>query len=129
MKKLLFIFIYSLSSFSYCSDQETIQHLINRVKVSGNTFIRNDSNHTSLEAAEHLQGKWRRAKTLLWFKTRANEFTPQQFINKIASQSSYSGEAYRMILKTGEIITTKKWLLQELHKQKKLKKNKVNDQK
>ena len=110
-------------SFSLIADdkdqEQVIKQLIEKVKHSGATFIRNGDNHSSEEAAEHLSGKWRRARAFLWFKTRQSEFTPEQFITHIASKSSLSGKPYQIKLKNGTTVSTEKWLrnrLKELEK-------------
>ncbi|CCJ85524.1 YfeK family protein [Cronobacter dublinensis] len=50
------------------------------------TFIRNGSSHNSEEAVSHLQ--------LKLSKTRNRLDTAEQFIDKVASTSSISGQAY-----------------------------------
>ena len=116
LKKIILpiILFMSLPLLSQQNDQETIQKLINEVRDSQAIFIRNNEEHSSQEAAEHLEGKWRRAKSFLWFKTRAKEFTPEQFITHIASKSSFSGESYQIKFKNGKTILTETWLNQKL---------------
>ena len=63
-----------------------IDYLINAVSESGCNFVRNDKEHTSREAADHLQMKARRGKRYY--------DTTEEFIDRIASKSSWSGKPY-----------------------------------
>ncbi|ALS34356.1 hypothetical protein PTRA_a3371 [Pseudoalteromonas translucida KMM 520] len=86
-------------------DQE-VQHLITFISNSNATFIRNGDEHTSKEAAEHLAMKYRKAKRYAK--------TADDFINNLASKSSWSGKAYTVILSNGAKLTANSWLTNEL---------------
>lgn len=86
-------------------DQE-VQHLITFINNSNATFIRNGDEHTSKEAAEHLAMKYRKAKRYAK--------TADDFINNLASKSSWSGKAYTVILSSGAKLTANSWLTNEL---------------
>ena len=86
-------------------DQE-VQHLITFISNSNATFIRNGDEHTSKEAAEHLAMKYRKAKRYAK--------TADDFINNLASKSSWSGKAYTVILSSGAKLTANSWLTNEL---------------
>ena len=120
MKRVLTIILCILFSISLNAgeeqDRKTIKKLISLIRESQATLIRNGDSHTAEEAAEHLEGKWKRARSLLWFKTRADEFTPRQFITHIASKSSFSGDPYQVKLKNGKKIPTENWLTEKLDK-------------
>jgi hypothetical protein len=79
-----------------------VEYLIERVRKSPYTFVRNGSEHMSNQAAEHLTHKYRKAKE------RIN--TARQFIEHLATRSSSSGKLYMMKLPkeiaypTGEIL-------------------------
>jgi hypothetical protein len=84
------------------SERDKIERLIDQVGTLQNaTFIRNGEEHTPAEAAEHLRRKWEAA---------GNEITTvEDFIDKIASKSSISGEAYRIRFDRGEVDASE-WL-------------------
>ncbi len=63
-----------------------VDYLINAISESGCNFVRNGKDHTSSEAADHLQMKARRGKRYY--------DTTEEFIDRIASKSSWSGKPY-----------------------------------
>jgi len=86
--------------------EQEVQHLITFISNSNATFIRNGDEHTSKEAAEHLAMKYRKAKRYAK--------TADDFINNLASKSSWSGKAYTVILSNGAKLTANSWLTNEL---------------
>jgi hypothetical protein len=70
-------------------ENERIRQLIDHVAhLEGAVFIRNGEEHTPAEAAEHLRQKW---------EAGADEITTaEEFITKAASESSLTGEPYRL---------------------------------
>lgn len=86
--------------------EQEVNHLLEFVSSSEATFIRNDDEHTSQEAADHLAMKYRRAGRYAK--------TADDFIENLASKSSWTGKAYTVKLKNGESLTAKKWLSDEL---------------
>lgn len=87
------------------AEKQKIEQLIKTVAASDVIFIRNGEEYGATEAAEHLYNKWQQAgdeiKTL------------DDFIEKIASRSSASGEPYQIKLKTGEIVPAKTWMQEQ----------------
>lgn len=82
-----------------------IRHLLKFVADSGCTFIRNGDEHASSEAAEHLQMKYRRG--------RRYASTAENFIDRLASESSWSGRPYSV--RCGQRVeTSSAWLHREL---------------
>ena len=71
------------------SERDKIEQLINHVgALQGAVFIRNGEEYKPAEAAAHLRRKWQAA---------GDEITTvEDFIEKIASKSSASGEPYRI---------------------------------
>mgnify|MGYP001283823249 FL=1 len=63
-----------------------VNYLINAVSESGCSFVRNGDEHTASEAVDHLQMKARRGKRYY--------DTADEFIDRIASKSSWSGKPY-----------------------------------
>ena len=80
-----------------------IDALIDRVaKAKGVIFIRNGTEHTAAQAAEHLQRKRKAAGKRI--------ATPEQFIDKLGTRSSMTGKAYRVRLPDGMEIDSAVWL-------------------
>jgi len=69
------------------SESEKISQLISCIRgMKGATFIRNGSEHSCQEAADHLQSKWE--------KHGSKIKSAEDFIEHLASKSSSTGEAY-----------------------------------
>ena len=89
------------------SDAQTIEALIQAVaSLQGATFIRNGTEHTPKEAADHLRLKWRNAGRRVK--------TAPDFIRTCASGSSLSGKPYELRLRDGRTVRTSDWLWTEL---------------
>ena len=79
------------------TEPQKIDRLIARVEsLEGATFIRNGSEHTPAEAAQHLRDKRGRAGEKLK--------TADQFIEQIGSRSSLSGEEYMIKYADGRSV-------------------------
>jgi hypothetical protein len=79
------------------SEQEKIERLIAHVEsLAGAVFIRNQSEHTPQQAAEHLRAKLAAAGGRI--------ATAEQFIDEVASKSSLSGETYQIRLPDGSLV-------------------------
>ena len=85
---------------------ETVLHLISYVSESGLTFIRNSSEHTAAEAADHMNKKY------LHFKEDIR--TAEDFIELCATKSLLSGKPYLVVNDQGEQLRTSDWLRAEL---------------
>ena len=101
---LFFLFtLVSLPVFSGDAHSE-IEHLLTVIGQSNCTFIRNGKEHNSIDAEEHLRMKYRKGKK--WIENA------DQFIERIASKSSLSGNPYFIRCEdsqqpTGEWLTRK----------------------
>jgi hypothetical protein len=84
---------------------ETIE-LIRRVESSGCVFIRNGDKHSAKEAADHLATKVKRADK--------KRLSAENFIAKIASKSSQSGDPYWMVFSDGRKVKSGDWLTEQL---------------
>jgi hypothetical protein len=49
-----------------------------------------------------------------WFAPDQNQWTVEMFIEKIASQSWFSGKPYQIRFKSGQIVNTGDWLHERL---------------
>ena len=89
------------------SESQKIEALIQAVaSLEGAVFIRNGTEHTPKEAADHLRLKWRNAG-----KRVKNA---PDFIQYCASGSSLSGKPYEIRLKDGRTVLSRDWLWMEL---------------
>lgn len=85
---------------------DTIQYLLDFVKISGCKFYRNNKVHTAAEAANHMQRKYEH------FKDEVK--TPEDFIRLTATKSLISGKPYHVELTDGKKLTSEAWLHQVL---------------
>lgn len=89
------------------SEKEKIAALLDDLSGSGAKFVRNGAEYSGAEAADHLRRKWRAAGERVT--------TAREFIDALASRSSSSGEAYRVL--DGETsIESGPWFLARLEK-------------
>jgi hypothetical protein len=85
--------------------EREIGYLLDFVSASGCTFVRNGKTHDSTEAADHLRLKYQRGRR---YATSA-----ENFIDRLASESSWSGKAYTV--RCGDSLETSgRWLHREL---------------
>ena len=87
------------------SPEQEINYLLDFVSGSGCTFIRNGSEHSAVDAADHLRMKYERG--------RRYADTAEDFIENLASQSSWSGRSYEVICE-GQAEASGRWLRRAL---------------
>ncbi len=89
------------------AERDKIEKLIDHVgSLEGAVFIRNGEEHTPAEAAEHLRRKW---------ESGGGEIaTADDFIEKLASKLSVSGEEYKLRLKDGTELSSGEYLRERL---------------
>jgi hypothetical protein len=86
------------------TEQQKIDALVRHVRtLPGAAFIRNGSEHTAPEAADHLRRK---------LGDRA--MTARQFVEELGTASCVSGEPYRIRLKDGTEVPAGEYLKQRL---------------
>jgi hypothetical protein len=91
------------------SERDKIEQLIDHVgALQGAVFIRNGEEHPPAEAAEHLRRKWESAGGEI--------ATADDFIEKLASKSSVSGEEYKLRLQDGTELSSGEYLREQLQK-------------
>ncbi|WHI45605.1 DUF5329 family protein [Microbulbifer sp. JMSA004] len=83
-----------------------INHLMEFVSASECTFIRNDSKHTSQEAVEHMEKKYK------YFSNKI--VSAEDFIKLSASASTFSGKPYHIQCADQPKEESQQWLLDEL---------------
>ena len=90
------------------SVQMEVSFLLGFVEGSGCEFYRNGSWYDSKAAQMHLRDKYK------YLVTSNLVNTTDQFIDRAASESSFSGLPYEVRCKGGAVITSKQWLRTEL---------------
>ena len=86
--------------------QETIDYLLEYVRNSDVTFIRNNKEHTPEEAAGHIMKKYRHYRKKIK--------TPEDFIRLSATKSTMSGRQYSIRTADGVTMTSAEWLTRAL---------------
>lgn len=93
---LLFVFQTSATQTpktKKLTETQKIEYLIAFIAKQDGVFIRNGSEYTPSQAAEHLRMKWNKAEKAIK--------TAEDFIAKLATNSSVSGKPYLIKFKTG----------------------------
>ncbi|WP_439881479.1 DUF5329 family protein [Pontibacter sp. MBLB2868] len=89
------------------TESQKVDRLIQYIRgMKGAVFIRNGSEHTCKEAADHLQSKWEKHKGQIK--------TAEEFIEELASRSGLSGQDYMIRFEDGSETTTNAVLTKEL---------------
>ncbi len=108
MKLLLFILFIGLllhGNSVLAVENEEIEYLLSYIAASDCIFIRNGTEHQPKDAREHLEMKYNHVRSRI--------ATAEDFINKVASKSSFSRRKYQ--IRCGDIqLPTKVWLEQAL---------------
>lgn len=78
-----------------------IEYLLEFIASSGCTFVRNGDDHDSMDAADHLRLKYSRGKRYV--------DSAEQFIDRLATQSSWSGDPYTVTCE-GKTQPSAQWL-------------------
>ena len=103
---LLPLFVFAQTTYT---EQQKINHLIMYVRtLQDATFIRNSSEYKSGDAADHLKMKLNKAGDKIK--------TVDDFIDKIASVSSITGEPYKIKFNNGKVFNCELILKIELKK-------------
>ena len=76
----------ALGPLCWADTDTEVQYLLDHVANSGCSFERNGTTHDSVGAADHLQLKYSRGKRYV--------NSAEQFIDRLASESSWSGKKY-----------------------------------
>lgn len=87
------------------STDAEVEYLLEFVALSACTFHRNGEDHNSADAADHLRLKYRRGKRTV--------NSTEQYIDRLASKSSWSGEPYTVTC-DGQTQTSSAWLHEAL---------------
>jgi hypothetical protein len=88
--------------------QVEVDFLLGYVEGSGCEFYRNGIWHDPKAAQAHLRDKYR------YLVARNLINTTEDFIEKVATQSSFSGQPYKVRCQNGATVATNEWLRVEL---------------
>ena len=89
------------------AEERLIDTLIQRVsKMSSMVFLRNGSEYNAADAAKHMQAKYDHFKKEL--------ATAEEFIERCASRSEMTGQAYKVKLTGGTVRDANEFLHSEL---------------
>ena len=88
------------------STKGEIEHLLNFVSTTKCKYIRNGTEHTGVEAKEHISKKYD------YYRDKIK--TTEDFIRYSATKSELSGRRYKVSCPNQEIQYSSKWLLDEL---------------
>lgn len=104
---LILLALPALAQAEPPSETAKIDQLIRSVReMKDAEFIRNGNAYDGAAAADHIQAKYNRAKD----KVK----TAREFIEKCASKSEMSGEAYKIRFKDGTEKMASEWLTAKL---------------
>jgi hypothetical protein len=95
------VLIFTGTTVASAEPDQEIKYLLSFVADSGCIFTRNGTAHDSPDAADHLRLKYREGKRYA--------DSAEQFIDRLASESSWSGEPYTVDC-DGRVETSSAWL-------------------
>lgn len=105
---IIAIFLFCLPSLLWADTATEIDSLLDYVRNSNATFIRNGQEYTPTEAVEHLQKKRQHF---------ANDIkTAEDFIATAATKSLVTGQPYLIKTKDGRTQECSRWLIDALTK-------------
>ncbi len=108
------ILIYAVPLWAGWNEEELkINFLLEQVGQVDGVFIRNGQEYAPLDAVVHLKMKMENAMNS-WFAPKKDQWTAKMFIEKIASESSFSNKPYQIRFKSGQIVNTGEWLHKQL---------------
>ncbi len=90
------------------SVQVEVNFLLGYIEGSGCDFYRNGTWHDSKAAQEHIRDKYK------YLAARDQIGTTEDFIEKAATRSSFTGQAYEVRCNGGTSMPTNRWLREEL---------------
>ena len=104
--------LFTMLSVAHAEPPATVQaevnFLLGYVEGSGCAFYRNGTWHNSKEGQAHLRDKYK------WLAARNLINTTEDFIERAATESSFTGLAYKVKCNGGPTITSNQWLRDEL---------------
>jgi len=108
MLKKLFLLISLLALSAFADTASEIAHLMDYVKKTECTYIRNGSEHNGVDAAAHIKKKYD------YYNDKGKIHSAEDFIRLSASRSTMSGRKYMISCPCEAKVESGKWLLKEL---------------
>jgi len=106
---MLFSGILSQATAVSIADEE-IGHLLDYVERSGCRVYRNGTWHSASDARAHLEKKYR------FLLNRGSIDRTEDFIDRVATASSVSGNPYQVKCEGREMVSSAEWLTAELQR-------------
>ncbi len=88
------------------TEKEKIESILSALAKSDAIFIRNGTEYSGADAAEHLRSKWNYAGDKIK--------TATEFIDRLASKSSASGKPYQVRCKDGTVVESRDCMIKTL---------------
>ena len=88
--------------------QREVESLFAAIEHSGCEFFRNGSWHSGLQAGLHLHQKYD------YLVARNRVASAEQFIDEVATKSSFSGQPYRVRCGQGIEVPSQQWMREQL---------------
>ncbi len=113
-QKLLLAAALASCGFAFAADPGAVsaraesEALLARLQAAGCSFNRNGNWHGSAEARDHL------ARKLDLLERNERLQSAEQFIERVASRSSVSGQAYQVKCAGEPVVDSRSWLLRQL---------------
>ena len=101
----LFITLFFPIQFAIAAEDKEVAFLLSYIAESDCIFIRNGNEHQAKAASEHLEMKYNHVKNRIK--------SAEDFIDKIATKSSFSGRPYEVLCNSVR-FPTKFWLEEAL---------------
>jgi hypothetical protein len=105
---LLLIAVFASQTTAFAQSPEVeipeveIDYLLTAIGSSDCTFIRNNTRHTAADAEDHLRMKYGKTKRYI--------DSAEEFITKLASESSWTGKAYAIECPDSGLHSSGDWL-------------------
>ena len=110
--KILLIVLFVVLPAVVCADnsrmQAEIDHLMNYIRNSSCSFVRNGEAYNKEEALQHITRKYE------YFKAKID--SAEKFIELCASESIISGRPYQIHCPGKQPVESRQWLLEELQR-------------
>jgi hypothetical protein len=115
MKQLSLILALMFASIAFAAESTSttkleIDHLFSYLKESGCQFFRNGTWYGAREAATHLNRKYQ------YLQEKKQVPSAEAFIERAASESSMSGQAYRVRCGSNPAVDSADWFSAELER-------------
>lgn len=109
------VIFMSFSSFAnWDLEERKINYLLQSIEQLNARFVRSGVEYSGKEAAKHLRRKMNSAFSGP-FGPGQDDVTAEMFIDKLASTSYFSGDAYLIRFEDGQSMTAREWLYQQLN--------------